>query len=128
MKYKFLFLAVVISLIHGTIWAGDYAKRLEGKRLIIKGARHAGIEFKNKDVVVGYAEITRDESVYEARIRWVESDLFLVTEKNRSLEKCPPRNWLYKVLRISGNLVTLKEYGTGWSNLKDEISEYQLVP
>ena len=127
-QYRFIMWTVTFFLAPVIATAGDYASQLANKRLVMKKAEHAGMQFKGKETLLGFAELTQEEPVFEARVRWIEDDLFLATEKGRSSEKCPPRNWLYRVLKVSGQTVTLKEYWTGWPDAKDDVSEYRLAP
>jgi hypothetical protein len=108
--------------------SADYVSLLQNKRLIMKGAKSAGLEFKGDKTVIGYAEMTGNVPIYEARIKWVRDDLFMVVEKGRVAEKCPPRTWLYEIIKLSGMTIIIKEYWTGWPVAPDETTEYRITP
>ena len=121
---------VAVLLLFGTtpsLRAEEYSSRLAGKRLVLVGARSAGIAFVDAGTIVGYAELTGEHPVFEATVRWLESDLFLATEKGRNQPDCPPRLWLYRVLAYSGESVKLHEYWTGWPILEDSVADYAVV-
>ena len=108
--------------------AVDYSARLTGKRLVLEGAACAGWSFDSKERVTRYDESVcspADEATFEARLRWVSRDTFLIIEKDlRTKKDCPPRTWFYKVEAVRGSRVSLKEVWTGWGAQPDSVEEY----
>lgn len=106
----------------------DYQKMLIGKRLIMKGANCAGLAF---DANPKYASMIGEidcmhgyDDGLALRVKWIKSDTFVLIEREQQKEGFPPRNYIYTVQKINGNKVILKEYWTGWNELKDDLQEY----
>jgi hypothetical protein len=109
----------------------DYAKALAGKRLVMEETACAGLAFTGKDVVEMYAELECSrgwEPTVEGRVRWVAPDVFVVIATKRDDEKCPPRNWVYKVESLTAKTVRLRDVWTGWGRLDDSVVDYKLIP
>ena len=110
----------------------DYAARLAGKRLVLKGASCAGWSFGSDGVVTRYDEIDcshggLDEATFDARVRWISRDSFILIESTRAKgSKCPPRTYLYTVQSIAGNKATVKSIWTDWGKYADSVEEYVL--
>lgn len=124
-------LLLAASLLFGIplpLIAEDFSSRLAGRRLVLEGARSAGIEFVDADSILGYAELSQEHPVFEATVRWLESDLFLATETGRTQPGCPPRLWLFRVLALSDETARLHEYWTGWPIHEDSVSDYTVLP
>lgn len=106
--------------------APGHAAALAGKRLIMNDTECAGLEFASGHRVFLYAEMGCQQ--LETRVRWLSSDTFMVIETARIREECPPRTWVYQVVKRSRARVTLREPWTGWGALKDSTLDYRIVP
>ena len=123
-------LTVAFVLTMGSVSAKEFGHNLRGKRLILKGASCAGMEFKDNGRVDLFDEIVCSrlrEPTLVARIRWLTNDLFVLTETKVVTQGCPPRNWIYRVDKVSANQVTLTVISTGWKEHKDETLEYDVA-
>ena len=130
MKFKAIFLATAVSFgLISAAYAQDYSKLLKGKRLILKEATCAGLEFKDDKKVLMYAELECskwEEPTAHGQLKWLSQNTFVVVETSKDKKDCPPRNWIYQIQSVVGNQVKLKEFWTGWGNSKDEVLEYTI--
>lgn len=112
-------------------YAEDYSSMLKNKRLILQGTTCAGIEFKGKNTLLGYAEdfCSRgdNEPVSEQRVQWISENVFYATQKGRNSEGCPPGNSIYRVEKIGNGKIVLREFWTGWPDAKDSVETYKIV-
>lgn len=129
---KFATLLTYFAIItSNTAYAEDYSSMLKNKRLILQGATCAGIEFKGKNTLLGYAEDFcsrgNDEPVSEQRVRWISENVFYATQKGRNSEGCPPGNSIYRVEKIGNGKIVLREFWTGWPDAKDSVETYRIA-
>ena len=122
---KLLILALFLPCL---AWGINYQDNLSGKRLILEGTSCTGVSFsKNSKDAYMYGEgACAKESTLAFRVRWLDSNTFILIEKNQSNETSPPRTFLYRVQSINGKRVKLTEIWTGWSDFKDETLTYIL--
>ena len=52
--------------------------------------------------------------------------MFIMIEKNQTVETSPPRTYLYKVKSLNGNQVILSEIWTGWNSFPDSDQQYTI--
>jgi hypothetical protein len=117
-------LILVPSMTNGA----DYSNRLANKRLILENTFHAGMEFKGKDTLLSYAEITLDEPVLESYVKWLAADVFMAVQKGRNAAGCPPQVHVFKVIDITDKTATLEQYWTGWPISEDSTQQYRFAP
>jgi hypothetical protein len=108
--------------------AADYQSRLKGRRLILEGANSSGMQFKGVTSVVFFAEITGENPICEARVRWLSRNLIYMSENGRTSEGCAPRTWLYRVENFEGSKITLREFNNTWPSSSDSVFSYTIVP
>jgi hypothetical protein len=129
-KLATLFIGLSIS-VSTTVSAEDYSSILKNKRLILQGATCAGLEFKGKNTLLGYAEDFcsrgNDEPASEERVRWISKNVFFATQKGRNAEGCPPGNHIYQVDKIGNGKIVLREFWTGFPDAKDSVETYKIV-
>ena len=109
---------------------GGYAARLTGKRLVLKSTTCAGWAFPSRGTATRYDEVVCsrggvDESTFDARVRWITPDSFVLVEDKPVPGDCPPRTWLYKVKRATRDTVVLEGLWTGWGTYPDSVEEYR---
>ena len=108
--------------------ATDYKPLLKDKKLVMAGAKCAGISLKKEaglsnEIGSSAGSCTVD---LETRVKWINTDTFMLVEKTPLNETSPPRVYIYQVKSLIGNKVTLREFWTGWNNYKDEQISYTI--
>lgn len=92
-------------------------------RFVLVGANCAGFEFKNDGTALWYDEL-QCQAPTTMRIKWVDEKTFAAIDTERRNESCPPRVWLYSIVRRKKDNLILKDFGTGWGDLKDANLEF----
>ena len=115
-----IFLLLTCSLTNAT----DYKATLSGKTLYMKGGNCAGLSLtKNSGLMGNQAPCKVD---LPTKVRWLSNDMFIMIEKNQTVETSPPRTYLYKVKSLNGNQVILSEIWTGWNSFPDCDQQYTI--
>jgi hypothetical protein len=107
------------------VLAQDYSNLLNKKRLIMVGSRCAGLEFINKKAAVLYADLDCQPSPAWG-VQWLAPKIFVLTEKERTNQECPPRNFIYIVESFKKNRILLREPWTGWGDFKESKLQYRI--
>ncbi|WP_269915028.1 hypothetical protein [Acinetobacter sp. HY1485] len=106
----------------------DYKLALKDKKLVMFGAECAGISLK-KDAGLSSEMGSSAESCpvdLKTRVKWLNTDTFMLVEKNKLNETSPPRVYIYQVISIVGNKVVLHDFWTGWNDYQDEKISYTI--
>jgi|GEM_PF-4181846 len=90
---------------------------------IMDGATCAGLKFNSENSATFINEIGC--SPWELRIKWIDDKKFYTVEKERKDPNLPPRVMIFEILNYDGKTLKLKEYWTGWGDLKDEVVVYR---
>jgi hypothetical protein len=119
-KFKIILLCLLLS-------SGALAQKTKPSvkptgMFIMEGSGCAGFNFISDTAVNFINEIGC--STWELRAKWIDNKTFTLVEKERKSEGCPPRVMVCRVISYDGKVLKLKEFWTGWGNLKDEITTY----
>ena len=120
-------IALLVLSLSKLCYSMDTKALLKNQRLVLEGANASGMQFKGTNSVVFFAEITRDNPILEARVRWITNNLLFLCENGRTMETCAPRTWLMRIEGIKGNKVTIREYNNTWPTHQDLVSTYSLT-
>lgn len=100
----------------------DFSKMLKGK-FILKGSDYAGFEFiDTKNISWTNEMFPMDPD--SMRLKWIDKHTFVATFRKSSGNDCPPSNWIRKVEYYDGNKLILRNFWTGWNDLKDESETF----
>lgn len=114
----------------GAAWAENYQSALKGKYLILDGASCAGLKFNAQATAAAWQNEMECSHGYDNkdawRITWISPDIFMMTEVIRPNEISPPRNDIYKIMKIQNKTVTMTNYWTGWGAHKSDIQKFKI--
>jgi len=122
MKKKIIAISLLITSAIAN--ATDYKAALTGKTLYMKGGNCAGLSLtKNAGLMGDQSPCNVD---LPTKVRWLSNDMFIMIEKNQTVETSPPRTYLYKIKSLKGNQVILSEIWTGWNDFPDSDEQYTI--
>lgn len=96
----------------------DFSEKLHGK-FILEGADYAGFEFIDSKTISWTNEMfPMDPDTM--RLKWIDKNTFVATLTKNIDKKCPPRDWIRKVVSYDGSKLVLKNIWTGWEDSADD--------
>ena len=132
MNNKKIWLAVVLALALNLANAEQvsFKQKFAGKKLTMDGAHCAGISFsKNGNEALMFGEggpKCNSSDALALRARWLDSQTFILIEKEQLNSGLPPRTFLSKIKSVKGQEVTLTDIWTGWNKRADYDGDYIL--
>lgn len=89
-------------------------------RYTLNNSQCAGFFFK-KNIAYWYDELTCKASTW--RIKELKQNIFMLIENDATKSKhlCPPRVFIYQILKRTKHQLILKEFWTGWSVYPNSI-------
>ncbi len=122
MKLYIVLIACILGLLSVNAQTKKAASQKPSGMYIMEGATCAGLKFNSDTSATFINEIGC--SPWELRVKWIDDKKFFTVEKERTDPKLPPRVMIYEILSFDGKTLKLKEYWTGWGDLKDEVIVY----
>lgn len=121
---KTLKLLLPLFLLAGAAFVNHNQPKAKPKGMyIMEGATCAGLQFIDEANVNFINEIGCEP--WALRTKWLDDKTFYAVEKEKANPNCPPRVMVYTIISHDGKTLKLKEYWTGWGNLKDEVVVYR---
>lgn len=120
MKLYILLIACMLGGLAGNAQTKKAQKPLG--MFIMDGASCAGLKFNSETSATFINEMGC--SPWELRVKWIDDKKFFTVEKERKDPNLPPRVMIFEILSYDGKTLKLKEYWTGWGDLKDEVVTY----
>ncbi len=119
-----IFCFTIVFLISANGYSQDLHSFFDGRRFILIGYSHAGMEFKNASTLVFYAEMTGNCPVVVARYRWISNKIIYAVENGRICDQCPPRTWLFQIEELNATTAIIRTYNNTWPSYEDDIETY----